>query len=177
MSPQLSIRRYVESDHDAVWQLHNRALEGTGAHRGSGPWDDDLHHITQIYLSEGDFLVGEHQSRIAAMGAIQRKAAGCAEVRRMRVDPDYQRQGFGQQILRELERRAIALGYVHLTLATTVQQIAAQNFYVKNGFREVGHGRDGTFEIINYEKEILDPQAAYVNRSESAKPRIPSPGS
>ena len=41
----MEVRRYRAGDHDAVWDLHNVALNEVGAHMGNGPWDDDLHHI------------------------------------------------------------------------------------------------------------------------------------
>src|SRR6266508_1542098 len=132
----LAIRRFSNSDHDQVWWLHNAALEGTAAHLGNGPWDDDLHKIPEVYFRGGDFLVGEYEGRILAMGAIRRKTDECAEVKRMRVHPEFQRRGLGQQIVNALERRANTLGYSVLCLDTTVQQVAAQNFYLKNGFRE-----------------------------------------
>ncbi|MPZ16157.1 MAG: HAD-IA family hydrolase [Chloroflexi bacterium] len=150
----LTIRRYVDADHDAVWNLHNIALDGTGAYPGNGPWDDDLHHIPEIYLTEGDFLVGEREQRIVAMGAIRRTSAEGAELKRMRVHPDSQRRGFGQHMLDALQRRAIQLGYARLSLDTTVQQVAAQQLYLKNGFTETGRGRIDRFEVIFYEKRI-----------------------
>ncbi len=123
----MRIRRYRDSDHNEVWALHNLALEGTGAHAGNGPWDDDLHHIREIYLDDnGEFLVGVQGRRIVAMGALKYTSAKRAEVKRMRVHPDFQRHGFGRAILRRLESRAADLGYTALHLDTTVQQVPAQ---------------------------------------------------
>ena len=108
----LHIRRYRPNDHEAVWRLHNVALNAAGAHAGSGPWDDDLHRIGAVYLENGgEFLVGVHRGRIVAMGALERVSSGHARIRRMRIDPAFQRRGFGQAILAALERRAIELGY------------------------------------------------------------------
>src|SRR5689334_7308306 len=99
----LKIRLYEPLDHDEVWALHNLALWQVGAHAGNGPWDDDLHTIQQVYLDNGgEFLVGLMDERIVAMGAIRRITADTAEVKRMRVHPDCQRRGFGQQILAAL---------------------------------------------------------------------------
>jgi len=151
----LTIRRYRDEDHDAVWWLHNLALQQAGAHAGNGPWDDDLHRIPEVYLSAGDFLVGEIEGQVVGMGAIQKKTDDCAEIKRMRVHPGHQRRGFGQQILDAIEQRARALGYARVFLETTVQQIAAQALYTKNGFAETGRGSLGPFEIIFYEKKLI----------------------
>ncbi len=58
------IRRYKNSDHDEVWSLHNLALKKVGAHPGNGPWDDDLHHISSVYINRGgEFLVSPTKIR------------------------------------------------------------------------------------------------------------------
>ena len=151
----MRIRQYREADRDQVWSLHNLALEGTGAHAGKGPWDEDLQHIREAYLEEGgEFLIGTHNGRIVAMGALKRSSSARAEIKRMRVHPDCQRRGFGKAILQELEGRAVDLGYRVLHLDTTVQQAAAQELYLKHGFSEVGRARAAGFEVIHYEKAL-----------------------
>ncbi len=47
----MEIRRYQQADHDEVWMLHKTALQDVGADLGSGPWDDDLHHIEKMDIS------------------------------------------------------------------------------------------------------------------------------
>lgn len=151
----LFIRQYQSSDHDAVWSLHNRALQAIHAHAGNGPWDDDLHQIETTYLrSGGAFLVGIWYGQLVAMGAVKRITREIAEIKRMRVDPEYQRRGFGQTLLTALERRAVELGYTMLQLDTTVQQEAAQRLYDKNGFREARRTEIGNWECIVYEKPL-----------------------
>src|SRR6516164_5850761 len=117
----LHIRRYQGTDNDVVWALHNAALAATGAHLGNGPWDDDLHHIEQVYLENGgEFLVGEYDGQVAAMGAFRPDSAERAELKRMRVMPALQGRGFGQAILQALEQQARACGYTTLYLDTGV---------------------------------------------------------
>ncbi len=77
----LTIRRFGAADHDAVWAVHNLALHQVGAHAGSGPWDDDLHHVEEVYLrSGGEFLVGECGGQVVAMGALRRVSDAEAKV-------------------------------------------------------------------------------------------------
>jgi GNAT superfamily N-acetyltransferase len=151
----LHIRRYEPQDHDEVWDLHNLALWQVGAHAGNGPYDDDLHDIESVYLNNGgEFLVGLLDSEIVAMGAIRRITHDKAEVKRMRVHPDHQRKGFGQQTLTALEARARELGYTTLALDTAVIQTAAQQLYLKNGYRETGRTVLSGFDAILFEKEL-----------------------
>ena len=152
---EVTIRRYEPADHDEVWALHNLALEAVNAHGGNGPWDDDLHRVEEVYLrSGGEFLVGLLGGRLVAMGALKPSAGGRAEIRRMRVHPDFQRRGFGRAILRRLEARAAELGYAELHLETTAGQTAARGLYEAMGYRETGQRTMGRFEVIAYRKRL-----------------------
>jgi GNAT superfamily N-acetyltransferase len=152
----LHIRRYEPGDKRALRRLHDDALNEVGAHLGSGPWDDDLDAIEGVYLeSGGEFLVGELEGEIVAMGAVRRISADAAEVKRMRVRPDLQGCGYGQAMLVALHRSAADLGYTTLHLDTTVQQRAARGLYLKNGYREVGRGSVGPFDCIYYERGAI----------------------
>jgi ribosomal protein S18 acetylase RimI-like enzyme len=151
----LHVRTYQKSDVDDVWALHNLALTSVGAHAGRGPWDDDLKNIEAAYLNaSGDFLVALMDSKIVGMGAFRKIDPATAEIKRMRVHPEYQRQGIGTVLLKQLEARAKQLGYRRFILDTTVKQIAAQKLYEKFGYHQTGRAERGGFECILYEKEI-----------------------
>lgn len=72
----------------------------------------------------------------------------------MRVAPDVQRRGFGRRVLEHLEIRATELGYTHLHLDTTAQQLAAQALYRSHGYRETAREQRGRFELIFFEKSL-----------------------
>lgn len=151
----LRLRRYTGADAAAVWTLHNNSLSLVDAHGGNGAWDEDLQNIQEVYLDGGgEFLLGEADGRLVAMGALLRAGPSTGEIKRMRVDPNYQRQGFGRRILDELEARARELGYRRLRLDTTTGQTAAQALYAESGFTKIGTGRMGRFELIIFEKRL-----------------------
>ncbi len=140
--------------------MHNLALEQAGAHAGNGPWDEDLHRIEDAYLRDsGEFLVGVLGERIVAMGAFRRTGPDRAEIKRMRVHPEVQRQGFGRAILAELERRASSGGYRTLQLDTTAGQVGAQHLYRHHGFQETGRTVQGAFETVLLRSRSLQPGA------------------
>jgi len=152
----LRIRRYEPGDREAVWRLHNEALDEVGAHLGNGAWDDDLHEIEGAYLGAGgEFLVGVLDGRVVAMGALRRISSGSAEIKRMRVEPALQGRGHGQALLDALHRRAADLGYSTLRLDTTVHQRAARRLYEGNGYRELRRGRIGPFDCVFYERNAV----------------------
>jgi ribosomal protein S18 acetylase RimI-like enzyme len=150
-----TLRRYTPADREAVEYLHVHAIQQAGAYLGRGPWDDDVYAIEETYLNnQGEFLIGEWDGTFVAMGALRRTTPERAEIKRMRVLPDYQGRGLGQIILSELEARARALGYKTLHLDTSVVQIPARKLYEKNGYREVGRDIYNNLEVILYEKEL-----------------------
>ncbi|MFC7140969.1 GNAT family N-acetyltransferase [Halosimplex aquaticum] len=160
----LTVRRYEADDEDAVWDLHERALRDVGAYDEEyAHLDADLRRVESAYLDAGGtFLVGELDGALVAMGAVQSATAidhhesdpAAAVVRRMRVDPDHQRQGYGSEILRELEARAVELGFERLVLDTTPRQQAAIGLYESFGYREVRREETPTGERIVYEKRL-----------------------
>jgi GNAT superfamily N-acetyltransferase len=151
----LTIRRYQAGDREAVWSLHNLALEEVGAHAGNGPWDEDVRRVEATYLGDGgEFLVGVLEGRVVAMGALRRRSAEVAEVKRMRVHPQVQRRGFGRAILVALERRARELGYVRLVLDTTTLQRAAIALYRDHGYVETGRATVAGFPTLLFAKRL-----------------------
>ena len=152
----LRVRRYEPGDREAVWRLHNEALDEVGAHLGNGAWDEDLYGIDDAYLDAGgEFLVGVLDGRVVAMGALRRLSPDEAEVKRMRVEPALQGRGHGQTLLDALHRRAEELGLSTLRLDTTVHQSAARRLYEVNGYREVRRGRVGPFDCVFYERRAV----------------------
>ncbi|MDA2933939.1 GNAT family N-acetyltransferase [Acidobacteria bacterium AH-259-D05] len=102
MEGELQISRYQDSDHEEVVALHYLGLDQVGANLGGGPWDKDLNDIQNHYINNnGDFLVGICGGRLVAMGAFRKVSTTRAEIKRIRVNPDFQRRGFGEEVYAE----------------------------------------------------------------------------
>jgi GNAT superfamily N-acetyltransferase len=150
----LVLRQYEPSDLQAVWALHQLASQVAGVPTPE-LYFSDLHDIAAAFLNNGGkFVVGEYDGHIVAMGGLKRTADDRAEITRMRVQPDFQRQGLGSIILRHLEKCAAELGYKTLHLDTLVVQKAAQQFYLRHGYRCVGSGHKEAFEVVFFEKQL-----------------------
>jgi GNAT superfamily N-acetyltransferase len=156
VSLPLKIRRYKSSDKDAVHELQYLAFRTLGIMlKAKEIAAEDLDDIRKNYLENGgDFIVGTIDNRIVCMGAFRKVSKTTAEIKRMRVHPDYQRKGLGQLILDKLEEKARQLGYTELCLDTTTKQVPAQKLYKKNGYHEVRREHYAGLEIILYEKNI-----------------------
>ncbi len=164
MTTSLTIRCYQKGDRGGVWVLQHMAEGALTPAQVPPPKPDDpdygdFQHIDAVYLQRGgEFLVGLHEGRIVAMGAIERTTAERVAVKRMRVHRDYQRRGFGRAIMQVLEARAVELGYSTLHLDTTVDRIPARQLYLNCGFDEVGRPiLGGRWECVLYEKRIAPP--------------------
>lgn len=153
--PELNIREVQTNDFETVWELHNRALEATGAHAGNGEWDEDVRDPIASYArSGGNFLVCELEGSIVAMGGYTVAEEGTVEIKRMRVDPNNQGMGVGWMLLRALESDAKARGFSIAILETTRQQTAAQELYERNGYVRTHQSQLAQFEVLHYKKEL-----------------------
>lgn len=154
---KLKIRRYRWSDLDTILALHRICLAEVGLVPGDGVYyDDDFPRIQEIYLScGGEFLVGEVDSRVVAMGGLKPVDAGTAELCRLRVHPEFQRRGFGTTMLVALESRAVELGFHSVCGDTTLNQQAALCLYERQGWHETSRSNVGALVVVYLEKRLV----------------------
>ncbi|MGW2313954.1 GNAT family N-acetyltransferase [Actinomadura luteofluorescens] len=164
----LRIRRYRAADHGVVLALHQKGLAQVGLRPGDGVYyDHDFFQMEDIYLrNNGEFLIGELDRRIVAMGGLRRAdlipggrarayggyapgtpALDAAEMVRLRVLPAVQRRGYGTALVQALEERATEYGYRILRADTTELQTPALALYNKFGWTETR--RESIGGIVN----------------------------
>lgn len=90
----------------------------------------------QEHLHQHLALVDEHTQKVLAYGQLAQNSADECQIYQMVVDPHYQRQGLGRQILETLVDRAIAQGATRVVLHARVTKIP---FYERSGFAPVGN--------------------------------------
>lgn len=153
----VEIRRFREEDLEAVKSLNIESIQefGDSFRRPTFP---DLDNIEEVYLkNNGEFIVAINNRKVVAIGGLKKLSDERVEVRRMRVHPNFQRQGIGKIILGKLEQRARELGYKVLELDTSINQPGAQEFCRKNGYLETkreGQNEGWPVETIFYEKRL-----------------------
>jgi len=91
---------------------------------------------------------------VVAMGGFQILSENSAELRRMRVKKDLQDQGYGSQLLFELERLALQTGINIFTFETAKARPLTLEFYNKHGYQETGTGFYGNVETVHFRKEL-----------------------
>ncbi len=138
MDATIAIAQIRPDETEAIKQLNRLVLDHDGGYI-PGPWDDDLDRIHHTYLERcGDFLVARAGKKVIGMGALLRVNSDLAEIKRIRVHPEYQRQGIAQRILERLEQTAIELGYRTLELDTLKRQPNAIALFERNGYTWFG---------------------------------------
>jgi len=107
--------------------------------------------------------VGLIDNRIVCMGAFRKKSDTLAEIKRMRVHPDYQRRGFGEIILNKLEEKASRMDIQNILDTTT------NNWRLKECMRKTLYrrwaGKFRELDLIFYRKQ-LSPQILKVSAHE-----------
>jgi len=157
-SNQLVVRRYEGRDREAVIELNYAVLSAAGVLADDQPRDAGVQDIESDYIdSGGEFLVGECDGRIVAMGGIQKTDNNSAKLRRMRVRPDLQRRGFGTAILLRLESRALELGFIRLWLDTNVRLPQALSFYPRHGYSRTHEQKSSVDTLIYFERVLSLP--------------------
>jgi ribosomal protein S18 acetylase RimI-like enzyme len=118
----------------------------------------DLRSIEQTYMQNGgDFLIGLLDGVVIAMGGFQKLSGDSAELRRMRIRTDLQGQGYGGQLLKELERMAFQRGIRKLSFETAKARTLTLEFYRKHGYQETGTGYYGNIKTVHFSKVLVGP--------------------
>ena len=148
------LRNYEPRDSKNVVEFHERVLKETGAF-SPGPWNDDMLNIADVYINPGGLIIiVESNGSLIGMGALKIISENEAEIKRMRVDKSEQRKGIGQKIINHLLSHAENKGINRVILDTTEIQKQAQQFFLKNGFKEYGQSRWNGLALILYEKKL-----------------------
>jgi RimJ/RimL family protein N-acetyltransferase len=159
--PKLKIRRYRPEDNKVVKELHFAGIEQMREDpeiakiNRPASHDADLDDIEGIYLNgSGEFIVGLEGEEIVAMGAFKRRTPECAEFKRLRIRPDKQRRGYGEQISRKLIDLAKKMDYTEAFLDTLTTNYRSQALAEKLGFKETGRGTRGPYHLVYYERKL-----------------------
>lgn len=164
MREEVLIRPYRTADQAGIRALHDRTPPAGSTATGPQLWPADLDEIARRYLAFWVAVDGDEQVvgmvGVAAPGPeappfVLWDRAGLAQVKRMRVAPERQRQGIGAALLRAVHVWRQANGGGPLIVETTVQQTAAVALYRQMGYNDVGRSWLGAYELIWLERDVM----------------------
>lgn len=155
----IKLRQFKKKDEEAVYDLHIKGLKQSNSFiddpKVRKKFDQDLRSVREKYIKNaGEFFVAVLNNKIVGMGGLRKVDENTAEVKRMRVDSEFQGKKIGSLILDKLIERAKEFGYKKLVLDTTTKQITAQRLYESRGFKEYRRRELYGLKIINYELDI-----------------------
>jgi GNAT superfamily N-acetyltransferase len=125
----VEIREIIESDFTEALRCIQRAVDISN--RPDYPKKIIEYQLTEHYtpewikntLKDKYFIIAKVDNHIVGTGALKEN-----EIRSMFVDPDYQHQGIGKAIIKNLEERALQQGYEGILLESSITGI---EFYKK----------------------------------------------
>lgn len=146
-------------DHEDAGEGEAHEDEGTGGDdegtTGEDGGNDRGDPVVRECHAEGVFLVATADDRIVGTAGFRPRGDDGAELKRMHVDPSYQRRGVGSRLLETIESRARGAGYETMVLETSSRQTAAHAFYERHGYEEVGRERRGEWTVLTFRRSLL----------------------
>ncbi|MGD1943550.1 MAG: GNAT family acetyltransferase [Leptolyngbyaceae cyanobacterium] len=136
----MEIRKFLEKDRNALLDLWN-ACELTR------PWNDPDKDITRkISIQPELFLVGELDGQIIA-SAMAGYDGHRGSVFYLAVAPEFQKRGYGQAMMTEIERLLISMGCPKLNIV-----VRSSNQHVLDFYRSLGYITD---DVVSIGKRLI----------------------
>jgi len=119
-----------------------------------GVIDADTEQLKSLATHDGVLaIMGGYVPRQADRSD-ERDRLGVAELHRMRVAPPYQRRGYGEALLTEIELQAASDGFTRLLATTSTRQTAALGFYSAHGYEQRATSTAGDYKLVQFEKQL-----------------------
>lgn len=155
MSGSFTLRRFESDDAEAVEQLHEERSWDVSHPEPEQEIYADIVDIQGSYLDvDGEFLVGFANDTLVATGGYEPLDDETVVLKRLRVDPAYQRNGYGEALLEELESRAQAAGYEEMIIDETGMNTTAQAFLENHGYEVTETNIHLGTELLSYRKAL-----------------------
>lgn len=125
----MKIREALRGDLKQIVELNEKYLHETG-------------RDYEAYIGSVDtlFLVAEDENRVVGFSSISlEKWNNSAWVNQIVVEPKFRRKGFASKMIRKMVAWANKKNARVVLVESQIGNVAATNFYIKNGFRICGY--------------------------------------
>jgi len=149
----ISIREYDDSYKNQVIQLVGECLVDQRIIKANSlPIDDDdLQHISQVYIERGGFWIALVNNVVVGTVGIQNREGNLTKLKRMFIKKEMRGTGLGFNLLETALSFAKEKGYTKITLNTHKNMKRAHHFYEKNKFIFIKKTGD---VMLTYEREL-----------------------
>jgi len=135
MNQEMAIRIADTRDHGSILDLFTQgAREGLLRNNDTGV---DIEHLDEAYFDEDGascFWVAETGSTVVGMIGVQSTLPNTGEIRRLRVDLEYRRRGYGTRLMETALDFCKTHGYLKVVLDIRVERGPAITLFKKFGF-------------------------------------------
>lgn len=135
LEQNLTVRSYEPADEAAVARLyHEGLLEGLIAPNDTGA---DIDNIMEAYFEDesSHLWVAEVEGSVLGMIAVAREGEHMADIRRLRVDPQWQNTTIGAKLLETAIAHCQHHGYLKVIFDTRINADTALDLFDKFGFQ------------------------------------------
>lgn len=143
---RLTIRTFRPEDQSVVSRLYTEGL--LAGQISSNDTGADIENIQEAYLDDpsSHFWVAEVDGRVVAMIGVARDEGHTAEIRRLRVEKDWQQTPIAAKLVELALVHCKHHGYLKVVLDTRVEHGTAQELFERFGFHHTRtkshHGKD-----------------------------------
>jgi N-acetylglutamate synthase-like GNAT family acetyltransferase len=130
------IRKYKEKDKEQVRDLISNVLTELFGKTIIKKWEN----LSDYTI----FIVAEDNNKLIGTIALKNMGESTGKLKRMYTIKEYRNRGIGQKMFDKVVKFAKKNNFKRIVLSTEKRLVAANNFYRKNGFKEieVDWGRD-----------------------------------
>lgn len=146
LGSRLSVRSYRPADQPAVARLYtNGLLAGQIAPNDTGA---DIENIHEAYFKDpaSHFWVAEVDGQVRGMIAVARDEQETAEIRRLRVDKEFQESNLASVLVETAINHCKRHGYLKVVLNSRFERGAVLDIFTRSGFKHTRskelHGRE-----------------------------------
>ncbi len=95
---------------------------------------DPSREVIQSYLSQGNIYVARQAAIVVGVYVLVPISDTTIEIKNIAVDPTYQNQGIGKQLLADATKQAQQQGYAEILIGTGNSSIHQLSLYQRQGF-------------------------------------------
>ncbi len=151
----ISIRRFAETDHDAVVDLIQEIMGKEFAQDAHAYPTADLDTITETYGGLGEaFFVAVDGKKVVGTVGIKKEDDRIAFLRRLFVSADYRGQKLGTQLIQRAMHFCEEVGYDEFVFRTTSRMTKAIDLCKKNGFIQRAKIQLGPIELFKFVRAL-----------------------
>lgn len=143
-------------EYKAAADLFEEYAQWLGIDLGFQDFEKELQSLSNMYSAPtGGIILCKDQKNFIASVAIRKFSVEIAELKRMYVQPAFQRNGIGKKLVLEAIALAKALGYKKIVLDTLNTMTPAISLYKEFGFKErAAYYNNPIDTAVYFEKEL-----------------------